>query len=515
MLERKSLPLISEHSLRQIWKRQVFHSQNLLTLDGKEIKVITPGVGNPNGGPDFLDARIKIGEITLAGDVELHRHFGDWRQHLHHTDPKYNRVILHVVLYTDKNQANSRTKSKRDIPTLVLEPYLTEDTFRIIQTSATDEKVGNCRQLRCGSLSSNVDVETIQGWLKKLSVERIEYMVRRFEERLRSLVQTQKTGVTEPAAMYGEIPFEVKPEEMPDFSERYSPHDFTDVHLWEQLLYEFIMEGFGYSKNQSPFLRLARNIDLKYFRHLDNTKSEEEKKLIYEAILFGVAGLLPLSSSVKTKESKTHVRKLKEVWKAYKDTYKGELLNETEWQFFRLRPENFPNRRIAGAAMLIEQIVSDNVFKSIVQIIQTDSIDNTEKLKKLFSFLTIKANGFWENHYTFAESASKPIKLLVGKERAVELIINVIIPISLLYARIFKKSNVRKNALSLFENIKSSKSNAVLRIIDEQLVKSRFKLDTASLYQGAVQLYKFYCAEEKCEDCEIGKLVFSKYQGNY
>jgi hypothetical protein len=508
MLEKKSLPLISEYSLRQIWKRQVFHSLNLLTLDRKEIKIISPGVSNPNGGPDFLDARVKIGEITFAGDVELHRRFGDWRQHSHHTDPKYNRVILHVVLYADKNQANSRTKSKRDIPTLVLEPYLTEDTFRVIQTSTLNGKMGDYRQLRCSSLSSNIAVETIQGWLKKLSVERIEYMVRRFEERLKSLVQTQKIGVTEPAAMYGEIPFEVKPEEMPDFSERYSLHDFTDVHIWEQLLYEFIMEGLGYSKNQSPFLRLARNVDLKYLKHLDNTKSEEDKKLMYEAVLFGVAGLLPSSSSIKTKESKTHVRKLKEVWKAYKDTYKGELLNEAEWQFFRLRPENFPTRRIAGVASLIEQIVAGNVFKSIIQVIQTDSINNTEKLKKLFSFLTIKANGFWENHFTFAEPASKPMKLLVGKERAIELIINVIIPMALLYARIFKKSNVRKNALSLFENIKSSKSNSVLKIIDEQLVKNRFKLDSAALYQGAVQLYKFYCVEKRCLECEVGKIVF-------
>jgi hypothetical protein len=508
MLERKSLPLISEYSLRQIWKRQVFQSHNLLTLDWKEIKIITPGVSNPNGGPDFLDARIKIGEITFAGDVELHCHFSDWRQHSHHTDPKYNRVILHVVLFADKNQVNSRTKSKRDIPTLVLESYLTEDTFRVIETSAMDEKAGNYRQLWCGAQSSSIGAEIIQGWLKKLSVERIECMVRRFEERLKTLVQTQKIGVTEPAAMYGKIPFEVKPEEMPDFSERYSPLDFTDVHLWEQLLYEFIMEGFGYSKNQSPFLRLARNVDLKYFRHLDNIKSEENKNLIYEAVLFGVAGLLPSSSSIKTKEGKTRVLKLKKIWKAYKDIYKGELLNNTEWQFFRLRPENFPTRRIAGAATLVEQIVSDNVFKSIIQVIQTDSINNTEKVKLFFPFLTIKADGFWENHFTFADSASKPMKLLVGKERAIELIINVIIPISLLYARIFKKTNVRKNALSLFENIKSSKSNAVLKIIDEQLVKSRFKLDTASLYQGAVQLFKFYCAERKCADCEIGKLVF-------
>jgi hypothetical protein len=78
----------------------------------------------------------------------------------------------------------------------------------------------------------------------------------------------------------------------------------------------------------------------------------------------------------------------------------------------------------------------------------------------------------------------------------------------LLYARVFKKKEVRKNALILFESIKSKKRNTILNVVEEQLVRKKIKLDSASLYQGAIQLYKFYCIDERCKECEVGKLTF-------
>ncbi len=48
--------------------------------------------------------RGKPGEVTgrtLVGDVEFHLRAGDWFTHGHHTDPRYNQVILHVVRYPD------------------------------------------------------------------------------------------------------------------------------------------------------------------------------------------------------------------------------------------------------------------------------------------------------------------------------------------------------------------------------------------------------------------------------
>jgi hypothetical protein len=356
-------------------------------------------------------------------------------------------------------------------------------------------------------LNSDVDAELIKKWFNKLSIERLEYKVRRFEERLKNLVHIREYAITEPATQYGEIQFEVKPEEMPDYDEQYSPLDFTDVHLWEQLLYEYVVEGLGYSKNQAPFLRLARNIELNFLRKIKDANEKEDKLLTYEALLFGAAGLLPKASTIKLRASKNYVLRLKKIWRNHQNKYYREMMSEADWQFFRLRPDNFPTRRIAGAACIVDQILSGNYFKAVIKAIQSDTVSNAEKFDELISLLSCKSTGFWLNHYRFQEEATGNLNFLIGRDRAIELVVNVIIPLSLLYARIFKKVQIRKSALSLFESLKFSKSNAITKIVDEQLIKGRLKIENTALYQGTIQLYKFYCEEEKCMECEIGKSI--------
>ncbi|RYF98741.1 MAG: DUF2851 family protein [Chitinophagaceae bacterium] len=45
--------------------------------------MIFPGTLNTNQGPDFKDAKIKIGSTLLAGSVELHINASDWQKHGH------------------------------------------------------------------------------------------------------------------------------------------------------------------------------------------------------------------------------------------------------------------------------------------------------------------------------------------------------------------------------------------------------------------------------------------------
>lgn len=60
--------------------------------------------GRPGGpqGPDIRDAVLEFepGQ-QLCGDIEFHIRCGDWYAHQHHSDPRYNNVILHVVLIYD------------------------------------------------------------------------------------------------------------------------------------------------------------------------------------------------------------------------------------------------------------------------------------------------------------------------------------------------------------------------------------------------------------------------------
>ncbi len=93
---------MTERLLQFIWQFQYFTKSELSTTAGELIQIIYPGQYNTNQGPDFADAKIKIGKTTWAGTVELHINTSDWTKHNHQQDKNYNNVILHVVWENDK-----------------------------------------------------------------------------------------------------------------------------------------------------------------------------------------------------------------------------------------------------------------------------------------------------------------------------------------------------------------------------------------------------------------------------
>src|SRR6185369_2011667 len=99
MKTRSSARMIPERFLRQLWKQTAFRTESLTTVDGKAVEILSTGGLNTDGGPDFKNARVRIGGILYRGDIELHRTAAEWKHHSHHRDPKYNGVVLHVVLY--------------------------------------------------------------------------------------------------------------------------------------------------------------------------------------------------------------------------------------------------------------------------------------------------------------------------------------------------------------------------------------------------------------------------------
>jgi len=104
---------MKESLLQYIWQYQYFNTRDLRVTTGEKMQVLSPGQLNVHQGPDFLDARIKIGDTCWVGAVELHVVASDWDRHAHQTDKNYRNVVLHVVWTNDAGE--------RDMPTLVLE----------------------------------------------------------------------------------------------------------------------------------------------------------------------------------------------------------------------------------------------------------------------------------------------------------------------------------------------------------------------------------------------------------
>ena len=155
---------MKEELLHFIWKYQLFTSTDLQTDQGELIQVIHQGYLNDDAGPDFSQARIKIGETTWIGNVEIHIHSSDWFKHQHHTDSAYKSVILHVVFENDRSN-----KEELHCPTLSISKQIDHSLFEHYQ-SLMQSKLW----IPCLSQIHEVDTITKASWQNRLMVIRLE-----------------------------------------------------------------------------------------------------------------------------------------------------------------------------------------------------------------------------------------------------------------------------------------------------------------------------------------------------
>ncbi len=500
-----NLPDMPEAIFRRIWQDQNFSTEHLKTSDGRAVRMLSAGTPNTDGGPDFLNAKIIVGTTLFHGDVELHVNADEWLSHKHDADPHYNKVILHVVLTADPLSPPARTASRRPIPLLVLHPYLDEKCASAWMKAMTDEQRPANYALACVELNDDVPTLTIVRWLERLATERIELKVRRFEERLKQLVDETRHMIREPYPRYYGNPAEIPPPR-----NDYIRKDFADRNLWEQLLYEGIMEGLGYSKNSKSFLDLARSMRLQVLR----AHSLEDTRTMM-ALIFGAAGLLPSTRDMGDRETQAYVLELRKIWKQHQESFRGKMLSEGDWLFFRLRPSNFPTARLAAISFLLPRLFGSDSFRALITTSKQDARSVRERISALHSLFSFQPDEFWRRHFLFkAKSRSKKnddnegpktAGIALGAARINDLLVNTIVPVLLLYGRIFKESAISRHARAVLEALPASQENPVTEIMQQQLLKKKKTLSSAQLQQGAIQLFRFYCTHVRCTECAIGR----------
>src|SRR5215217_8619168 len=116
--------LITEDFLHYVWKFRLFEHTLLQTTDGIDLEIHSAGLHNTDSGPDFHAARVRIGDTSWAGNVEIHINASDWQKHHHTNDKAYGNVILHVVY---NNDAPVILPDGRPIATLELKNRIPDD----------------------------------------------------------------------------------------------------------------------------------------------------------------------------------------------------------------------------------------------------------------------------------------------------------------------------------------------------------------------------------------------------
>ncbi|MBN2518962.1 MAG: DUF2851 family protein [Bacteroidales bacterium] len=281
---------MSEEFLHFLWKYNLFKKESLFTQNNEKVIVLDLGVHNKNGGPDFFNARIKIGKTTWAGNIEMHLKSSDWYKHKHHVDKAYNSIILQVVHYNDKDIFR---QNNQKIPTAEIkydEKYLNKYNHLLKSKN----------WIPCEKEIVNIEEFVKLNWLTVLTIDRLK----------RKTEQIKQT--------------------------------FTiNKNSWEETFYQHLARNFGLKLNADPFEWLAKSIPLKILAKHKNNLFQ------LEALLFGQAGFF--EEDIEDE----YFNNLKKEYIFLRKKYNLKPIEKHLWKFLRLRPSNFPTIRIAQFASLI------------------------------------------------------------------------------------------------------------------------------------------------------------------
>ena len=435
---------MQEEFLLYLWKFRLFDCKNLVSTLGEPIEILKPGESNTDSGPDFFNARIKIGNTKWAGNVEVHIKTSDWEKHLHQKDKAYDNIILHVVYHADKKLFR---KSGEEIPTLELKERIPQNMYDKYKQFKSSKD-----WIPCGKQIASIDKFTLNNWLDRLIVERLEKKSTTISNSLKQ-----------------------------------------NKNNWEETLYQTLARNFGQKINAEPFELLAKHLPISVLlKHKNNL-------LQIEALLFGVAGMLEVDSSPKS-ESKNrdeYFVNLQREFKFLKNKFQLASIDSSLWKFMRLHPLNFPTIRISQFANLLF-----NTTHLFSKIIEEDS------LKKVISLFHAKANEYWKTHYRFNKQAPLPSKLnvgthannrLLGKDTIKTIIINTIVPFLFVYGKEKGESIFCDRGIEFLEKL-DAENNAIIKKWNSIGVSAKNAFET----QGLLQLKNEYCSNIKCLECAIG-----------
>ena len=332
-----------EQLLQYVWKHKILPLECLETTDGKALEIIDPGLHNRNAGPDFFNAKLRIGNTMWVGNVEIHEHSKDWFRHGHDSDPAYDNVVLHVVEDVDCDVTNSRGEFIPQIK-LCVPVTVTLNYKELLNADAYPP---------CYRIVPELSQLTVHSWMAALQTERLE----------------RKTL---------------------DIARRAERANGS----WEDAYFITLARNYGFGINGDAFEQWAYNVPLNQVAH------HRDDIFQIEAIFLGQAGLLDIDA-IPAKYQKEamndgYFNRLKNEYKYLAHKFSLTPMNRTMWKFLRLRPQNFPHIRISQLATLYHERKT-----SLSQLVECMNVDEMRRM------LSTHVTEYWATHYTFgAESAS-------------------------------------------------------------------------------------------------------------
>ena len=416
---------MKEDFLHYIWRYKKFDFNSLQTSRGENLTIENVGSYLENAGPDFFNGQITINGQKWAGNIELHLKSSDWYLHHHEQDVAYENVILHVVWEHDVDVFR---KNNIEIPVLILKDYVANDLIENFQKLTIPKS-----WIFCENQIKNTNQFTYSNWLERLFIERLERKQKPIDELLLKLNKD-----------------------------------------WEAVLFCLLAKNFGLNTNGMAFLDMAENIPFAIIR------KEAPDVLNLEALFFGFCGLLD------AEREDLYYKELQSRFGYLVLKHQLDFKRTVPLQFFKLRPDNFPNIRLSQLAQVFSK--NHQLFSSCIKV---------KSMNEVFEIFDVSVSDYWKTHYTFDKESPKQMKKLSVK--FIELVmINTIIPLQFAYFK-SRDEEVQERLMTMMHEIKPE-SNAII----DKFKTLGLSVTNAFETQSLLQMKNEYCNLKRCLSCSIG-----------
>jgi hypothetical protein len=269
------------------------------------------------------------------------------------------------------------------------------------------------------------------------------------------------------------------------------------------------MGALGYSHNTDSFRRLAEKVPLSVLESVRDSGNTDEESLTYrQAMLLGNAGLLPsqsMGNGSPKDDDCPYIDDLEVIWKS---TEHGNAMSLSDWQVFRMRPSNSPVRRIAGMSCLVQRYQEKGLLDRLLGLVQEVS---TEKgYTQLQAGLMVLGDRYWLNHFAFFKHCRNLSKWVIGKSRAADIIINVLLPFAYAWSKNNGQKELWEKACTLFCSYPALETNTIKRHMQVQLSLKNSQINSTLRQQGLLHLYRNYCTQGRCGECNVANIFWRR-----
>jgi hypothetical protein len=456
---------VLERLLHCIWSEQLF--RKTLQIGGKTLIISSPGWWNLEAGPDFRNAEIFIDGARLCGDVEIHLNSDDWYHHGHHRDPRYNQVVLHVVLYA--SQQPCCKENGETILHLEMKDCLLEE-LRLLQQKIPIYQF---------PFGPEVNVRLCRKFLDEQDTD--------------SLMRILDSA--------GDLRMRRKKE---DFKRR------IDSAGFEQAFYEGIMEGMGYKQSRYAFRELAKRVPLSELLEFDQPNRRGIDAMA--SILLGTAGLLQdISQTGFDPETTYYIHEIQRYWKRVERKFEERKLIGFCWYPSSTRPANFPARRLTAIAAFFHYFGSSLETAVMKSLLDPGEIKTREILRGWLENFSRPLHIYWSYHFQFDGHKFSAPKRLIGKERSKILIVNVLLPSLLALAEMRGDNRLEGILHRVYREHPLLCENSITRLMKHRLFgltdRAKTLIRTAHRQQALHHFFYDFCdnRESSCSRCELNQ----------